>query len=79
MGELVQTGQTDDDIEVGITAPGDRQVIADGLPQFAGILHFIPVPEEGPAEPSIEVTPGAEPMEGGSDVDIELDDDEAVL
>ena len=79
MGEIVQTGQTDDDVEVGITAPGDRQVIADGLPQFAGLLHFIPVPEEGPAEPSIEVTPGAEPMEGGSDVDIELDDDEAVL
>jgi hypothetical protein len=64
VGEIVQAGQTEDDIEVAVTEPGDRQVIADGLPQYAGLLHFHHVEAE-PVEPHIEVTPGAEPTQGG--------------
>jgi hypothetical protein len=78
VGEIVQVGSTDDDIEVRLTEPGDRQAIADGLPQYAGLIAFGAV-QDVPAETHIEVTPGAEPMQGGADVDIQLDDDEEEL
>lgn len=78
VGEIVATGQTDDDIEVALTNPGDRQTLADGLPQYAGLLSFLHVEEE-PSEQFIEVTPGAEPVQGGSEVDLEIEDEEELV
>lgn len=78
VGEIVQTGQTDDDIEVALTNPADRQTLADGLPMFQGLLAFLHVEEE-PSEQFIEVTPGAEPVQGGSEVDLEIEDEEEAV
>ena len=69
VGEIVQRGSTADDIEVAITDPSDRQVLIDGLPQYAGILVFHSVSAE-PGEPHVEVTPGAEPLQGTSQPDL---------
>lgn len=69
VGEIVQRGVTEDDIEVAITDPSDRQVLIDGLPQYAGILHVHSVSAE-PTEPHIEVTPGAEPLQGNQSADL---------
>lgn len=75
IGEIVQTGSAADDIEVGLTNPADRQPITDQLPQYAGLLNFVPVEDE-PGEPWIEVTPGAEPVMGGEEAALEIDDDD---
>jgi hypothetical protein len=76
VGEIVQTGSAADDIEVAITNPADRQTLADGLPQYAGLLAFHMVEAE-PEESYIEVTPGVEPVAGGSeDVDLGLEDED---
>lgn len=77
IGEIVQTGQATDDIEVAITVPQDRQVLADGLPQYAGMLAFRGVEAE-PEEQFIEVTPGAEPVQGGAEPDLGLEGEEEI-
>lgn len=69
VGEIVQRGTTEDDIEVAITDPSDRQLIVDSLPQYAGIMHFHSVSAE-PGEPHVEVTPGAEPVQGTAQPDL---------
>ena len=69
VGEIVQAGQTQDDIEVAITDGSDRQVLIDGLPQYAGILHIHSVAAE-PTEPHVEVTPGAEPLQSTQQPDL---------
>lgn len=68
-GEIVGRGTTDDDIEVALTEGQDRQTLADGLPQYAGLLAFSSVEAE-PQERFIEVTPGAEALEGGAEADL---------
>jgi hypothetical protein len=69
VGEIVQRGMTQDDIEVVITDASDRQVLVDGLPQYAGILVFHHVSDE-PQEAHVEVTPGAEVVQGGASPDL---------
>jgi hypothetical protein len=75
VGEIVQTGSAADDIEVALTNPADKQPITDGLPQYAGLLHFVSVENE-PEEAFIEVTPGAEPTQGGSEPVLDIDDED---
>jgi hypothetical protein len=73
VGEIV-TGAATQDIEVALTEQGDRQAIAEGLPQYAGLLAFTFVENE-PSEPYIEVTPGQEPVQGGAETDLGLEGD----
>jgi hypothetical protein len=77
VGEIVQTGSAADDIEVALTNPADRQALADGLPQYAGLLAFHSVEAE-PTEPYIEVTPGVEPVAGGAEKDLEIEDEDVL-
>jgi hypothetical protein len=56
VGELVQHGETDSDIEVMLTEKADQQVIAQQLPQWSGRLSFHVV-SGAPGEPHIDVTP----------------------
>jgi hypothetical protein len=65
VGEIVQRGQTDGDIEVALTKD-DRQVIQQALPQFTGRLVFKSVPDE-PQERFVEVTPGKPSRQGGAE------------
>jgi hypothetical protein len=69
VGEIVQNSETNDDIEVSITNPDDKQVITDGLPQWAGRITFHTISKE-PIEPHIEVTPGAVPEQKGEAPDL---------
>jgi hypothetical protein len=62
VGEIVDTGQTSDVIEVAITEPQDRAEITDGLPQIANRMEFTHV-EDVPSEKYVEVTPGIGPGE----------------
>jgi hypothetical protein len=64
IGEIVEQGQTDDELEVAITEGSDRQRIADQLPEFAGRMLFRSVPDV-PGERYYEVTPGSTPAPGG--------------
>jgi hypothetical protein len=64
VGEIVVTGQTDDEIEVALTDGGDRQGLVDALPMFRGRLRFHSVDGE-PDEPFVEVTPGSDPVPQG--------------
>lgn len=66
IGEVVARGQTDDDLEVAVTVPDDRQQIANQLRQYAGRLSFHIIEGE-PSEAFIEVTPGAAPRAGESE------------
>lgn len=66
VGEIVMQGQTSDDIEVAVSDPADRQTLASGLPEFAGMLVFLVVDGE-PAEQHVEVTPGATVAPGGAE------------
>ena len=68
VGEIVQ-GQTDDDIEVSVTEPADRQTIVDGLPDLAARLTFHTVTGT-PGEPHMEVTPGATGEMAGEEPDL---------
>jgi len=70
VGEIVQSNQTSGDIEVSVTKGSDRQIIADGLPQWAARLQFHTVSGE-PGEPHVEVTPGAVPEQRGEEPDLE--------
>lgn len=65
-GEIVQRGETANDIEVAITNQPDQQILIDGLPQYQGRLVFHLVSHE-PSEPHLEVTPGAPAQRGGSE------------
>jgi hypothetical protein len=69
VGEIVQSHETDDNIEVALTDGSDRQVIADGLPQWSDRLTFHTVSKE-PVEPHVEVTPGAVPEAAGEEPDL---------
>lgn len=69
VGQIVQAG-TADVVELALTNRGDRQTIADQVPELAGQLRFHVVPDE-PDEPWIEVTPGVEPTPGGGQSSIE--------
>jgi hypothetical protein len=59
VGEIVERGETNGDIEVALTAD-DRQAIAAGVPQYAARLVFHHVQGE-PQEKHVEVTPGKVP------------------
>lgn len=58
VGEIVERGETDQDIEVMVTEPNDRQTIQAGLPQYQGRLTMHVTPGE-PNERFVEVTPGS--------------------
>ncbi len=57
VGEIVDTGQTDDVIDVAVTESADRATIMGQLPQLAQRLE-IHVIEGEPNEKHVEVTPG---------------------
>lgn len=63
VGEIVQRGSTDSDIEIAVTDAADKQPIADALKQWAGRISFHVVEAE-PTEPHLEVTPGAQAQPG---------------
>jgi hypothetical protein len=65
VGEIVQRGQTDGDIEVALTKQEDQDALNQGLPQYAGRLVFHLVASE-PSEPHMEVTQGAPAQRGGA-------------
>ena len=65
VGEIVERGQTDQDVEVMVTEPADRQTIVSGLPQYQGRLSFH-VSSGEPNERFVEVTPGAQGQPGMS-------------
>jgi hypothetical protein len=69
VGEIVQ-GQTDDNLEVAVTEPADKQTLADGLPQYAGRLSFTTVSGE-PRERFVEVSAGATPEPQGEEPDLD--------
>jgi hypothetical protein len=58
VGEIVERGETSQDIEVMVTEPADKQAIASQLPQYTGRLTFHNITGE-PSERFVEVTPGA--------------------
>lgn len=61
VGEIVQTGQTSDTINVDITDTSDRDVISRGVQ----LPMQIKVVSKEPSEPYIEVTPGVNPVQKG--------------
>jgi hypothetical protein len=65
VGEIVQRGQTDGDVEVALTEQADQDALNQGLPQYAGRLVFHLVASE-PSEPHMEVTQGAPAQRGGA-------------
>ena len=69
VGEIVE-GQTDDDLEVAVTDPSDRETIAQSLPQYQGRLSFTVVKGE-PRERFVEVTAGATPEPQGDEPDLD--------
>lgn len=58
VGEIVQEGYTENDLEVALTEAGDRQTIISQAPDLRGRVHFTRVATE-PREQFVEVTPGA--------------------
>lgn len=64
VGEIVERGATDQDVEVMVTEPNDRQTIASQLPQYAGRLTFHVISGQ-PNERFVDVTPGATPNQPG--------------
>lgn len=58
VGEIVQEGYTENDLEVALTEPGDRQTIISQAPDLRGRVRFTRVATE-PREQFVEVTPGA--------------------
>lgn len=63
VGEIVQQGKTDEEIEVRVTEPDDRQTIVRGVPFDVDVRTV----SAEPGEPHIEVTPGAEPLQQGEE------------
>jgi hypothetical protein len=63
VGEIVARGKTDDDLEVAVTEPSDKEPISQQLTQYSGRLSFHLVDEQ-PSERFVEVTPGAAPQTG---------------
>jgi hypothetical protein len=68
VGEIVQTGRTNDEIEVAVTEAADRQTLGDAL-QFPMIFHTV---SGEPDEPHLEVTPGAVPEVRGEEPVLEF-------
>ena len=68
VGEIVDTGATPDAVEVAVTDPADRQIVADGV----GLPVRVHVVPGEPQEPFVEVTPGSEPRTGGAPLSDEL-------
>jgi hypothetical protein len=66
VGETVETGQTDDAVEISVTDPADRQVIKAGV-QFEVVFHVV---QGEPQEEYLEATPGADPRAGGAEPDL---------
>lgn len=62
VGEIVQQGQTDDEVEVRLTARDDLAAVR-SVP-FPVDARVVPEP---PTEPNVEVTPGASPVTAGEE------------
>jgi hypothetical protein len=65
VGEIVERGETSQDIEVMVTEPADQQTIASQLPQWQGRLTFHVVTGT-PNERNVDVTPGVQAQQGMS-------------
>lgn len=70
VGEIVAEGRTDDEIEVALTNPDDKEPIVQALPQFQGRLVFHTVQAE-PSEQHVEVSPGVEAVAAGEEPSLE--------
>jgi hypothetical protein len=66
VGEIIETGQTDDAVEIAVTDPADRQTIKSGV-QFDVVFHVV---QGEPQEQFLEATPGADPRSGGAEPDL---------
>jgi hypothetical protein len=66
VGEIIETGQTDDAVEISVTDPADRQTIKSGVP-FEVVFHVV---QGEPQEEFLEATPGADPRSGGAEPDL---------
>jgi hypothetical protein len=66
VGEIVETGQTDDAVEIAVTDPADRQTIKAGV-QFEVVFHVV---QGEPQEQYLEATPGGDPRAGGTEPDL---------
>ena len=78
VGEIVETGEVRNNIDVAVTDPTDRQVLVSGLPQYQGRLSFLLVEGE-PEEMNIEVTPGADTTPMGMEFDPFAGEDDDLL
>lgn len=71
VGEIVERGETDDEIEVALTEGSDRTRIADSLTDFAPRMLFKSVEGE-PQERYVEVTPGATAAPQGEEMPLDF-------
>jgi len=65
IGQIADQGKTDGEITFAITDRQDRALLEAQLQQWAGRLSFRVVQGE-PAEPHVEITPGTQTRQGGS-------------
>ena len=67
VGEIVQTGRTEEEVEVAVTDPADKNTLTAAVPFELAFTVVTDVP----GEPHIEVTPGAQPLQAGEEPTLE--------